>query len=507
MPSNSDSDSGSDGGGLDMFGGEDEGEVAPPRAFGGSNNRTHEADGTQPTDVLTYKTQEYWEERFETEESKDWLVDFEAVRPLLARRLLPSMRILLVGVGNSPFGAALHDWGCRNLVNLDFSAGVIERMRAQHAEQRPGMEWVCADMTRMACFEDASFDVVLDKAAMDALLVDEGDAWHPSDTAAASAGAYVAEVLRVLRPGGQFQLITFSQPHFRRRYLDGEQPTGRAVGAGAWAWDVSPTETIEEGLGYFFFEATKHGAAPEGASVGEAAVVVLGQSLNADGRAPLALARRVARGAEEYARATVAGGSGGCVVVLTGGDARGAGVTEASVMAKLLADAGNVAAADVVLEERALSTVQNALNVAALLRTRSDAAPVDRCLLVTSGFHMPRAESIFEAALASGGCGAIQLERAPAEEEEGGAAGGAADVEAGGAGGEAEINAFPLASRLQHEIDIVEKKHQRAMAAGGLVLSDESNAAVLAELRQLLAAAGGADGAPAVAFDARVRAA
>ena len=42
------------------------------------------------------------------------------------------------------------------------------------------------DMTSMTGFEDATFDVVLDKAAMDALVTDEGDPWNPSPEAAAS---------------------------------------------------------------------------------------------------------------------------------------------------------------------------------------------------------------------------------------------------------------------------------------------------------------------------------
>ena len=34
-------------------------------------------------------------------------------------------------------------------------------------------------MTNMSAIEDGSIDVVLDKAAMDALMSNEGDVWHP----------------------------------------------------------------------------------------------------------------------------------------------------------------------------------------------------------------------------------------------------------------------------------------------------------------------------------------
>ncbi len=106
--------------------------------------------------------------------------------------------------------ADLYDRGFHNLVNIDYSDVVIERMRALHSDARPLMKctvmympasadhpvlhqtsvhfyiliidvrfiffWllVCSGTTmNMLSFDfpDASFDVVLDKAAMDALCV------------------------------------------------------------------------------------------------------------------------------------------------------------------------------------------------------------------------------------------------------------------------------------------------------------------------------------------------
>ena len=43
-------------------------------------------------------------------------------------------------------------------------------------------------MTDMSELEDESFDVVLDMAAMDALLSAEGDVWHPYPTLAGDFG-------------------------------------------------------------------------------------------------------------------------------------------------------------------------------------------------------------------------------------------------------------------------------------------------------------------------------
>jgi hypothetical protein len=111
----------------------------------------------------------YWDERFVEEDEFDWLCSFkqcaEHVLPLLGSKE-SNPRILLVGVGSSSFSADLYDAGYRNLVNLDFSEVIIDKMKKENEELRPEMQWVCMDMLDMKGFPDASFDVVLDKAAM-----------------------------------------------------------------------------------------------------------------------------------------------------------------------------------------------------------------------------------------------------------------------------------------------------------------------------------------------------
>ncbi|XP_015727265.1 EEF1A lysine methyltransferase 4 [Coturnix japonica] len=78
----------------------------------------------------------------------------------------------------------------------------------------PDLRWAVMDM-RSLTFPDASFDVVLEKGTLDVLLVEETDPWHVSPRGAAAMHRVLAEVSRVLRPGGRFLSITFAQPHFR----------------------------------------------------------------------------------------------------------------------------------------------------------------------------------------------------------------------------------------------------------------------------------------------------
>lgn len=127
-----------------------------------------------------------------------------------------------MGCGNSSFSADLYDAGFTNIVNIDFSAAVIDSMRQKHEQQRPSMRWEVMDMTDLK-YEDGVFDVVIDKAAMDALMCDEGDVWDPNPEVLAAADRMCGHVSRVLKPNGLFFQISFAQPHFRRKYLLGKK--------------------------------------------------------------------------------------------------------------------------------------------------------------------------------------------------------------------------------------------------------------------------------------------
>lgn len=194
-----------------------------------------------------YKKKEYWDERFATEESYDWLLKFDDLKDSLQPFLKVDSKILVVGCGNSTFSPDLYDAGFHNIVNIDYSDVVIENMRSKHSETRPEMQWVKMDMCNLT-FENGSFDVVIDKAAMDALMVDEGDVWDPQQETISSVHDMCLSVSRVLSPDGLFLMISFMQPHFRTKYLMGkwvdgsatDHPFVAAVGhCAAYDWNLS----------------------------------------------------------------------------------------------------------------------------------------------------------------------------------------------------------------------------------------------------------------------------
>ncbi|CBZ50056.1 hypothetical protein NCLIV_005320 [Neospora caninum Liverpool] len=201
-----------------------------------------------PRKNCEYAKQEYWEERFASEKHYEWLESPESLLPLLLPLLDPSSVILTVGCGNSELSDALVAHGFPFIFNLDFSPTVLhtkhQRERqaiskyqcsssppasspppgsslsssSSSASRPPVMEYLCADMTHLDFLRPNSFDVVIDKAAMDALMTEEGSAWEPRLAVRQAADRYLAGVSRCLNPG-LFVQITFQQPHFRRRYM------------------------------------------------------------------------------------------------------------------------------------------------------------------------------------------------------------------------------------------------------------------------------------------------
>lgn len=197
----------------------------------------------------------YWDERFAKEVKYDWLVEFEHVEKELLPLLSTSDRILMVGCGNSTFSGDLYKAGYHNITNIDYSGVVIEKMAALYAESCPLMTWLEMDMTNLT-FEDGSFEVVIDKAAMDALVVEEGDVWDPEPAVIATVHKMCTEVRRVLNQSNKFIQISFAQPHFRTKYLMGYRYANTEVSpyeshqghSDVYNWDLS-YKIVNKGAG------------------------------------------------------------------------------------------------------------------------------------------------------------------------------------------------------------------------------------------------------------------
>jgi 2-polyprenyl-3-methyl-5-hydroxy-6-metoxy-1,4-benzoquinol methylase len=105
-------------------------------------------------------------------------------RPILSE-LIPNKesRILMLGCGNSTLSTDMFQAGYTNITNLDYSDVLITKMRNRF----PSMQWKVMDVRELKekCDElggKETWDVVLDKGTMDALMAEKGSVWDPSDT-------------------------------------------------------------------------------------------------------------------------------------------------------------------------------------------------------------------------------------------------------------------------------------------------------------------------------------
>lgn len=102
--------------------------------------------------------------------------------------------------------------------NIDFSPAVIDNMRERNLEKRPSMKWLVMDIMKLD-YANSTFDIVLDKGTMDAIMCEKGDVWDPSEDLVLKIDTMLSEVVRVLKPGGKYIYVTFGQPHFRKPFL------------------------------------------------------------------------------------------------------------------------------------------------------------------------------------------------------------------------------------------------------------------------------------------------
>eukprot|EP00088_Acartia_fossae_P070224 TRINITY_DN9343_c0_g1_i2.p1 TRINITY_DN9343_c0_g1~~TRINITY_DN9343_c0_g1_i2.p1 ORF type:complete len:254 (+),score=36.15 TRINITY_DN9343_c0_g1_i2:170-931(+) len=166
-----------------------------------------------PENNSDYSSPEYWEERFRTEEEFNWLGGLKHYRHALDNMLEKYEKydsILQLGCGNSSFSTELSNAGWTNITNLDISLNGLKTLK----QREPKSEYLLMDMTRMP-LKDASYDIVIEKATLDSLQVTAASPWDLQSQENQLVSKVLSEVKRILRPGGTFVSITFSQPHFR----------------------------------------------------------------------------------------------------------------------------------------------------------------------------------------------------------------------------------------------------------------------------------------------------
>lgn len=177
-----------------------------------------------PTLNEEYGSLDYWNDRYgsleQDEEAFEWFKGFKDLSSMFAECMADkSGNILHLGSGNSLLSEDLYEAGWSNVVNVDYSPVVIDKMKSKFSH--PTVKWIVADIFQLdAAFPAQSFMYAIDKGTLDALLTAKYDQWNPPAELCSRIQVYMDQVARVLKPGGLFIHITFAQPHFRRQFLE-----------------------------------------------------------------------------------------------------------------------------------------------------------------------------------------------------------------------------------------------------------------------------------------------
>jgi SAM-dependent methyltransferase len=146
----------------------------------------------------------------------EWIVDFDYLRPFFHSEEMninhyEDKDLLVIGCGTSSLSySLLNELQVKSVVSLDNDQNCIQHMKEKYCEYQK-MKWLVYDLVENCAQEDrnvtdtehmktASYDLVIDKGTLDAVLV-EG-----------SIATMLCEIFRVLKSGGVYFLCSLHCP-------------------------------------------------------------------------------------------------------------------------------------------------------------------------------------------------------------------------------------------------------------------------------------------------------
>mmetsp|Transcript_4187 Transcript_4187/g.13771 ORF Transcript_4187/g.13771 Transcript_4187/m.13771 type:complete len:207 (-) Transcript_4187:149-769(-) len=161
--------------------------------------------------MAQYGKAQYWDERYTKDpESFDWYQRYAGVSDLLAKYVKKDDAILMAGCGNSRMSEDMLDDGYASITNVDISRVVIDQMSEKYKDKLTYKQMNVCSLE----FPEESFDCVIAKGVMDALLCGEGST--------ANVAKMCLEASRVLKSNGVFFVVSYGVPDNRTQYLENE---------------------------------------------------------------------------------------------------------------------------------------------------------------------------------------------------------------------------------------------------------------------------------------------
>lgn len=159
--------------------------------------------------MAQYGKTAYWDERYTKDpEPFDWYQRYSGIQELVQKYIKKESAVLMAGCGNSRLSEDMLEDGYVNITNIDISRVVIDQMKEKYSMPYQQMN-VCSME-----FAEESFDAVVAKGVLDAILCGEGST--------ANVAKFCSEVSRVLKPSGLLFIVSYGVPDNRLQYLEND---------------------------------------------------------------------------------------------------------------------------------------------------------------------------------------------------------------------------------------------------------------------------------------------
>ena len=219
----------------------------PPRGTDTQNNDPARAGKTS-----------YWDERYTKDpEPFDWYQRYSGIQELLQKYVKKDDAVLMAGCGNSRLSEDMFEDGFANISNVDISRVVIDQMGDKYKD-KPALTFQQMNVCSLE-FPDESFDAVIVKGTMDAILCGEGST--------ANVAKMCMEVSRVLKPSGILFVVSYGVPDNRMQYLENEDYSWTVTTHTVPKPTVSATavpDTKDANSVHYIYVCAKGGNAEEG---------------------------------------------------------------------------------------------------------------------------------------------------------------------------------------------------------------------------------------------------
>lgn len=175
---------------------------------------------------IGFDNRKYWQKRYDDEFKNigsniwypfEWYVSWTVLKPYMLSYIDQCEKLLHVGCGTSTLGIDMSIAGVKEVINIDISKKVIEKMKEKEKDYshliKNKIKWMVKDITTIEMWcKDNQFDAVVDKGTIDSLCC--------SDIAAKILTEVFRGISKVLKPNGFFIVISNGSEEARSMFFD-----------------------------------------------------------------------------------------------------------------------------------------------------------------------------------------------------------------------------------------------------------------------------------------------